>query len=275
MESAGYEFRLCTDARQIEDDLLSFRPHLLLMDLLLPGASGRDLTRYLRQHDVHATLPIVVLTTQSQMETRLETLRAGADDFLIKPVAPGLLLSTVAARIERARFIASLVERDGLTSLLNHSAFLERAASVVARRRRDPEVRCAWVALDLDHFKRVNDRHGYPVGDRVIATLSSLLRRRLRQSDTMGRLGGEEFAILLEDLDEADVVRLVSRLLDEFAAVPQRSPHGVSFLCAFSSGVAMLEDPADLEAWRGRADGALEAAKRAGRRRVVGASSLA
>jgi len=273
MESAGYQFRVCPDPRQMEHDLLAFRPDLLLMDVLLPGASGHDLTRYLRQHDVHATLPIVVLTTESQLETRLDTLRAGADDFLIKPVAPGLLLSTVAARIERARFLRSLLERDGLTSLLTHSAFLERARNVVARRQRDAKVRCAWVMIDLDFFKRVNDRHGHPVGDRVLASLASLLRRRLRQSDTMGRYGGEEFAVLVEDLDEADVLRLVDRLLEEFAVQPHRSPHGVTFTAAFSAGVAMLEEP-DLDAWRHRADQALYSAKMAGRRRVVGASSL-
>jgi diguanylate cyclase (GGDEF)-like protein len=272
LESAGYEFRVCADPRQMEHDLLAYRPDLLLMDVLLPGASGHDLTRYLRQHDVHATMPIVVLTTESQMETRLDTLRAGADDFLIKPVAPGLLLSTVAARIERARFLRSLLERDGLTSLLTHSAFLERARSVVARRLRDPGVRCAWVMLDLDAFKAVNDRHGHPVGDRVLASLSSLLRRRLRRSDTMGRYGGEEFAVLLEDLEEADVVRLVNRLLDEFAEMPHRSPHGETFTAAFSAGVAMLEEP-DLDSWRHRADEAMYSAKRAGRRRVVGAST--
>ena len=274
MESAGYEFRVCADPRQLEHELLAFRPDLLLMDVLLPGASGHDLTRYLRQHDVHATLPIVVLTTESQVESRLATLRAGADDFLIKPVAPGLLLSTVSARIERARFLRSLLERDGLTSLLTHSAFVERASHVVARKRRDPAVTCAWVMVDLDFFKRVNDRHGHPVGDRVLSSLSSLLRRRLRQSDTMGRYGGEEFAVLIEDLDEADVVRLVNRLLEEFSAMPHRSPHGMSFLCAFSAGVAMLQEAEDLDSWRRRADEALYAAKHAGRRCVVGASTL-
>ena len=75
------------------------------MDLLLPSMAGQTLTRYLRQHDVHASLPIVVCTTQGQVEARVEAVRAGADDFLLKPVEPGLLLSTVAARIERARFL--------------------------------------------------------------------------------------------------------------------------------------------------------------------------
>jgi diguanylate cyclase (GGDEF)-like protein len=273
LESAGYEFRVCPDPTTLEHDLLSFRPDLLLMDLLLPTMAGHTLTRYLRQHDVHASLPIVVCTTQSQVEARVEAVRAGADDFLMKPVEPGLLLSTIAARIERARFLRSLVERDGLTGLLAHSALLERARAMVARKARDPGLACAWVAIDLDRFREANDRHGHPAGDRVLAALAALLRRRLRQSDVMGRFGGEEFTVLVEGLPEDDVVRLVTRLLDEFCTLTHRSPAGGTFAVSFSAGVALLERP-DVDAWIRRAEAALASAKDAGRRRVVGASTL-
>jgi diguanylate cyclase (GGDEF)-like protein len=273
LESAGYEFRVCPDPTTLEHDLLAFRPDLLLMDLLLPSMAGHTLTRYLRQHDVHAALPIVVCTTQGQIEARVETVRAGADDFLLKPVEPGLLLSTVAARIERSRFLRSLVERDGLTALLTHSAFLERARAVVARKARDQALACAWVMIDLDRFKDVNDRHGHPAGDRVLASLGALLRRRLRQSDVMGRYGGEEFAVLVEGLEEEEVIRLVQRLLQEFCLLVHRSPGGGTFAVSFSAGIALLET-ADLDLWRVRTEAALQAAKRGGRRLVVGASSL-
>jgi len=273
LESAGYEFRVCPDPTTLEHDLLSFRPDLLLMDLLLPTMAGHTLTRYLRQHDVHASLPIVVCTTQGHPEARVEAVRAGADDFLLKPVEPGLLLSTVAARIERARFLRTLVERDGLTGLLTHTAFLERARAMVGRRARDPGFVCAWVMIDLDEFKAVNDRHGHPAGDRVLASLAALLRRRLRQSDVMGRYGGEEFAVLVEGLAEDDAIRLVQRLLQEFCLLVHRAPEGGTFSVSFSAGVALLETP-DLERWLTRADAALLAAKRGGRRQVVAGSAL-
>jgi diguanylate cyclase (GGDEF)-like protein len=273
LESAGYEFRVCPDPTALEHDLLSFRPDLLLMDLLLPTMAGHTLTRYLRQHEVHASLPIVVCTTQGHPEARVEAVRAGADDFLLKPVEPGLLLSTVAARIERARFLRTLVERDGLTGLLTHTAFFERARVTVARKARDPGLVCAWVMIDLDNFKTVNDRHGHPAGDRVLASLASLLRRRLRQSDVMGRYGGEEFAVLVEGLAEDDAIRLVQRLLQEFCLLEHRAPEGGTFTVSFSAGVALLDTP-ELEGWLERADAALLAAKRGGRRQVVAGSAL-
>ena len=96
--------------------------------------------------------------------------------------------------------------------------------------------------IDLDHFKSVNDRFGHPVGDRVLASLAALLRRRLRQSDTIGRYGGEEFAVLIEDLPETEVVRLVERVLEEFARDrPSRPPGKPPFHATFSAGVAMLD----------------------------------
>ena len=244
------------------------------MDIVLPGFSGCDLARYVRQDERYAALPIVFLTTEVQMQARIETARAGGDGYIEKPVTPGLLLSDVAARIERARFIRGLMNRDGLTRLLTHTAFLEQARSVLAEASRDPGRTVAWVMIDLDHFKAINDRYGHPVGDRVLYGLAALLRRRLRQPDTIGRYGGEEFAVLIEGLGEPEAVRLVSRLLAEFAATDHHAADGTAFRATFSAGVALLSPAAmDLERWRKAADDALYGAKAAGRNRVLAASS--
>jgi diguanylate cyclase (GGDEF)-like protein len=274
LESAGYEVRICDDPRHFETNLIGFAPDLVIMDILLPGVSGYDLVRYLRQDERYATLPILFLTTEREVHARIETARAGGDDHLVKPVSPGLLLSTVAARIERARFVKSLLDRDGLTRLLTHTAFVERARAAVSLKSRNPGRNSAWVMIDLDHFKSINDRYGHPVGDRVLSSLAALLRRRLRQSDTIGRYGGEEFAILINDLQEQQVVRLVSRVLGEFAAIQHPGPEGATFHATFSAGIAML-DPAtmDLDRWRKAADDALYEAKAAGRNRVIAAKN--
>jgi diguanylate cyclase (GGDEF)-like protein len=177
--------------------------------------------------------------------------------------------------VERARFLKSLLERDGLTRLLTHTACQERAKALVAERQRHPGRPAAWVMVDLDHFKMINDRHGHPTGDKVLTSLAALLRRRLRQSDTVARYGGEEFVILLEDLDEPQALRLVSRLLGEFSALQHSGPDGAKFHATFSAGVAMLDlvaDPdATAERWKQAADDALYRAKAAGRNRVTGA----
>ncbi len=272
LESAGYVVHICEDPAAFERELGAFDPDLVLMDVALPGTSGYDLVRFLRQDARHATLPVLYLTGMTTVDDRIEGARAGGDDYLVKPVSPALLLTTVAARIERARFLRSLVERDGLTRLLTHTAFLERARAVVAQKGRRAERNTAWVMLDLDHFKAVNDRYGHPVGDRVLTALASLLRQRLRQADTIGRYGGEEFAILLDDLDESEALRLMARLREQFAALSHTAPGAEPFRCTFSAGVAELPPGMDLDLWRQAADDALYAAKANGRNRVRGAS---
>ena len=275
LRSAGYQVLVCKDPRDFESALTSFRPDLILMDILLPGMSGQDLARYVRQNPAYATLPLMFLTTEDQIQSRIETLRAGADDYLIKPVAPGLLISSVAARLERARFLQSLLDRDGLTGLLTHTAFLERARNAIAQTRRSAK-RSALVMVDLDHFKTVNDTYGHPTGDRVLISLAALFRRRLRQSDSIGRYGGEEFALIVDDLDKADAIRLVDRLREEFSQIDHHSTGGKDFRITFSAGVSIFgDDIQTVDQWKEAADQALYLAKARGRNRVESHSGAA
>jgi diguanylate cyclase (GGDEF)-like protein len=273
LETAGYEVHVIPDGGQLDAALSAFAPELVLMDILLPGVSGSDLVRGLRQDTRYATLPLVFLTTESQLDVRIEAIKAGGDDCLVKPVAPGLLLSTVAARIERARFLKDLIERDGLTGLLTQTAFLERARIAIGRLQRHPEGPIlALVIVDLDNFQEVNDAYGHPAGDGVVASLAAVLKRRLRQTDTIGRLGGEEFGVLLEDLTREDAVRLLQRLVADFSAVEQGAEDGRTFHAGFSAGIAMFEPGStDLGAWLERANRALSRAKQDGRGHVVAA----
>jgi diguanylate cyclase (GGDEF)-like protein len=274
LETAGYTVKVCDDPRRFETELTSFRPDLVLMDVVLPGMSGYDIVRFIRQNERYAALPVIFLTTEAQMEAKMLATEAGADDYLPKPVVPALLLTTVAARIERSRLLGSLLSRDGLTRLLTHTAFLERARAAFARARRPRARPAIWVMLDLDRFKTINDRFGHPVGDRVLVGLAALLRRRLRPTDTVGRYGGEEFAILLEDLNVEEATQVLDRIRTEFAALELRSAEGEAFHATFSVGLALLDPVAmELDTWRDAADRALYAAKGAGRNRVVAASA--
>jgi diguanylate cyclase (GGDEF)-like protein len=275
LESAGYAVRICSEPARFEAEAIGFTPDLVLMDINLPGFSGYDLVRFLRQNEKYAAVPVVFLTAESREKSRIEMIRAGGDDHLVKPVAPALPLSTVAARIERAQFLKSLLGRDGLTGLLNHTAFLEGARGALLRQTRTPGKGASFILIDLDHFKAVNDRHGHPVGDRVLAALGALLRRRLRGSDLVGRLGGEEFAVILEDLTEGEAERLMNRLLEEFSVMPHSGAGGSVFHVTFSAGVAGFVNGMTVDAWRQAADDALYAAKSAGRHRVARAKTEA
>ncbi len=265
--SAGYSVRICDDPALFEADLLSFRPDLILMDLDLPGVRGDELARIVRQSDDLATLPIVFLSASTNPAARLQGIRAGADDFLTKPVAPPLLLAVIAAKIERSRHLASLFERDGITGLLTHSAFFDKLNALWRARDREP---ATLVLIDLDHFKKINDRYGHLTGDRVLASFGALARRRLRALDLVGRYGGEEFALVVTDVTADEAFALTERLREDLAALEHTAADGTTFRVTFSAGVAPLsEQYPTVDAWIAAADAALYRAKAEGRNRVV------
>jgi diguanylate cyclase (GGDEF)-like protein len=261
---AGYEVAVCSDPGGFEECLLDFCPDLLLMDVHLSDGemSGYDLVRYVRQSDRFAGLPVIFVTSDSERQAVMESAVSGGDVLVTKPVDWRLLLAQVASRLQRASQQRELVDRDALTGLLTRGAFEMRA-----RQRAAAHAAGSLALLDIDRFKDVNDSFGHLAGDRVLATLGTLLRRRLRPSDAAGRYGGEEFALLLDGVSAGDAATIIDRLLAEFAALE----HGTTGKVTFSAGVSSFEDSYDA-AFR-RADAALYEAKRSGRAKVVSPES--
>ena len=270
LESAGYEVQTCSDPREFESELARFAPDLILMDILLPNVSGYELARFARQHEEHQTTPILFLTTEGKLHTRIQSMRSGGDDHIVKPVVPNLLLAAVETRLDRSRQLRQSLDRDSLTGLLNRAAFLRR---VQARIRKGGEDPASLVMLDVDHFKHLNDTYGHAFGDHVLARLGAFLRAHLRGTDHVCRYGGEEFTLLIDDVSEDDAVRLVDRLREEFASIPHLLNGGEPVFATFSAGVAALPNrvsamPHVLES----ADAALYRAKAEGRNRVCAAT---
>ena len=256
LTAAGYDIEVCRDPRDFEKTLLAFQPDLLLMDVQLShDVTGHDLVRYVRHSERFSTLPVIIVTSDSERRAIVEGTNAGADMLITKPVDWDLLLSQIAARLERATVVRDLTDRDSLTGVLTRGAFDARM------RQRGHEGKAALALIDLDHFKIINDTFGHAAGDRVLASMGALLRRRLRHTDVAARYGGEEFALLLEDVSVAEAEELCERLLAELGEIE----HGVTF----SAGLAPLGDSFE-ESYR-RADAALYEAKRAGRSRIVSA----
>lgn len=173
----------------------------------------------------------------------------------------------VAEAERRLRHLATI---DPLSGLWNRRHFLHVANAEADRARRHSLPLSAALA-DIDHFKRVNDVHGHPVGDRVIQHVSELLRSQLRSSDLLGRWGGEEFILLLPSTDAAAAAVMCERLREQV----QRSPciiDGMALPVTVSFGVHRVDLDAGLERAVKRADDALYEAKQKGRNCTVVAS---
>lgn len=156
-----------------------------------------------------------------------------------------------------------LVDEDPLTGLPNRRALTRELERQLAL-----GVRGAFLLLDLDHFKDVNDLHGHPTGDRVMCTLASLLRDRIGSGQVLGRLSGDEFAAVLADSDERDAVAVADRLRNAIAAIPMTGVAGASRITV-SIGVATFDSGVSWQEVLANADMALYASKAAGRNRVT------
>ena len=168
----------------------------------------------------------------------------------------------------RARDMARKAETDALTGIANRQAFNEVIARELARAKRFRQP-LSVVIVDIDHFKRVNDRHGHPVGDQVLKAVAGLLATRVRESDFVARWGGEEFAVIASMTDAAGAARLAEKLR-ALLEVTNLGPPG----CMTASfGVAELQADDTAESLLQRADGALYDAKEGGRNRVRCAES--
>lgn len=169
--------------------------------------------------------------------------------------------------------LARLEVLDTATGVPNRRGFYQALAPWMALARR-PGLPTALVVLNIDHFKRVNDSYGHPVGDAVLKAIVDTCRQQLRDSDLMGRLGGAEFAIQLPRTNLADALMVAERIRAAVAALPVKTERAVLQLTA-SLGVTTIRAEDSTVSLFKRADEALQAAKQAGRNRVMEAQERA
>ncbi|HQT71957.1 MAG TPA: diguanylate cyclase, partial [Thiobacillus sp.] len=270
--AAGMEADVLQQPAAIMEKIAAFRPELVLMDMHMPDFSGPDLAGVIRQHDNWSSLPIVYLSAETDLDRQIEAMDRGADDFLTKPISDAQLVAAVRIRIERARHLDEQISRDSLTGLLKHASIKESAAIEVTRARRNGKP-VSLAMLDIDHFKLVNDTYGHAVGDVVISSVAMLLRQSLRQSDIIGRYGGEEFVAVLPECDAGYAHLLMEGIRRRFASL-HFSHEGKDFGCTLSVGLACSAAYPDSDgaALLVAADEALYVAKRGGRNQVREAS---
>ena len=253
----------------ILDTMQEFPPDMLLLDVMMPGITGFEVCRKLRQVPRWRDLPIIFLTGQTGVEARVEAFRCGGDDYLPKPVVNEELLTRVKVRIDRAAMLRERSDKDTITGLLLRRAFSEQLSAILAEAER---INCNFsiCLLDVDHFKKVNDNHGHLAGDRVLADLGQLLSRRFRVDDIRGRWGGEEFILAFKREKKETIHKAVDRVLEEFRGLEFESDSGTKFNCSFSGGLATYPDDGEtifdlVQA----ADQRLYVAKENGRNQIV------
>lgn len=253
-------------------------PSLVILDWMMPGMTGLEVCQKIRERGTEPYTYILLLTSKSQKEDLIEGMDAGADDYITKPfdqselqvrLRAGTRLVDLQAQLLAAReALRDQATRDSLTRLWNRNSILEALSRELSRSEREKSP-LGVVIVDLDHFKQINDNHGHPAGDAVLQEAARRMQSSVRQYDSIGRYGGEEFLVLLPRCSEAESYSQAERLRKQLAQTDIRF-NDISLRVTASFGVtaAIPGERWDAEGLIRKADEALYLAKKSGRNRV-------
>lgn len=273
--NAQVELNFVSTLAEAEQTVRSAAYDCVLLDLGLPDATGVDNVQRIRAANRGQT--VVIMTGLDSEEAALGTLQRGAQDYLVKGRYDGAFIVRVIRRaMERNRVLNEVDQlreyqyyvatHDALTGLPNRQLFEDRTRSALAQAQRENGT-CAIGYMDLDGFKAVNDTHGHAVGDALLRAVGQALNESVRATDTVARVGGDEFLLLLTPLkghSEAEAEATVSRLRDKINALHRVEGHDISI--SASIGLAFFpRQGRTLESLLICADQAMYAAKRRAR----------
>lgn len=258
--------------------------HLVLCDLIMPGVDGFKFLNLVHGEPSLRDVPVIMLTGEEDVAAKVRGLQAGASDYLTKPYDVGELTARVRVHLkikalqdelrQKNAELEQLVRVDALTGLHNRRSLEEQLRQEFLRseRYRAP---ATLAMVDVDHFKRVNDAFGHPVGDRALVAVAAALRDSARVQDVVARYGGEEFCILMPHTDAHGAALAAERHRAAVANLPPVAEPGPERLTV-SIGLAAFPRPDvhGIEAWVRLADAALYRAKQGGRNRVEAAPPI-
>lgn len=256
----------------------SLRPDLILLDVAAPDRSGYDLIDALKSNPLTEQIPVMVITALDNADSEEEGLRRGAIDYIAKPYHPTVVKARVRNQLTLRRYslelerlnqeLDLLARTDPLTGCYNRRHFMERGREELSRVKRYSRP-CCLMVFDLDHFKPINDRYGHEVGDDVLKEFVRLMQVQIREQDTFGRLGGEEFGLLMPETTLVNVRPFSVRLFKAVRGARIQTDKGTVAFSASCGAVALTAETASIEQALGRADKLLYEAKAEGRDRIV------
>lgn len=262
------------------------RPDIILLDVVMPDMDGYTVCRWLKLNEATREIPIIMLTVKGELENRIEGLEKGANDYLAKPFNERELEARIYAALrtkalqtelkEKNRELKELLQKvevmaitDPLTGLHNRRRFYDALKKEFASTKRyNYPLSC--MLIDIDYFKKINDRYGHLAGDQVLKEMARILSSSTRETDILARFGGEEFVLLLPHTSKENALAVAERMIKKIRNHTVRFGNAAIKVTA-SIGIASLtdlnEDDGEEDLLR-YADAALYAAKEKGRNRI-------
>ena len=302
LDQPDIEYQYCPKGVLAVDTAERLKPTVILQDLVMPDVDGLTLVSHYRASSVIRDTPVIVLSSKEDPSIKRDAFQRGANDYLVK--LPDKIELVARIRLHSKAFVTQiqrdaayrsltesqrqlvvsnsqleeriqelqavrdelsrLVSTDSMTGLYSRRRWFELAAMEFSRHKRYKRPLMLLMA-DLDFFKRINDTYGHDIGDEVIRRFAGVLREVCRQSDLPGRVGGEEFAVLLPETPMAGAQEVARRVVAACRATHVPIPTGhVTFTCSLGVAEAIETDGTADDMLR-RGDAALYEAKRGGR----------
>lgn len=252
---------------------------LILIDVQMPQMNGFEAVKAIRdiqEREKQEWFPIIFLSASANDNDVEQGIWAGGDDYLIKPISQKILMAKMLAmrRIsEMRRRLVDMNEKlekvastDFLTGAISRRAF-DSALDNEMQTKQKPDCGLVFALLDLDKFKKVNDTFGHAAGDEVLVEVVARIKRQLREVDTIARLGGEEFGVILSNVDRGNASEIFERC--RLSVEEEPIAHGDMLISVtVSIGFILYSDQDKMELFK-HADRALYEAKNSGRNRVI------
>lgn len=278
LECEGYQTVLAGSGQEAIEKMSSWRPHLVLLDVSMPGLDGIETLHYLRERNEYVST--IFVSGKSDVNDVVRGLDAGADDYIRKPFDTRELLSRVRTQLRIKRLnddlasansrLKDLVDKDDLTGLFNMRSLYNKLDNELQRARRFG--RCVSVIMmDMDHFKSVNDNHDHLFGSFVLSEVGRIIRSNIRSVDYGARYGGDEFLVVLTEIGVEGARAFADRLRRIISDHEFRTDGHVSRQTV-SIGLAVTDkgnEDIDARALVRHADHALYQAKEEGRNCLV------
>ncbi|WP_016952888.1 diguanylate cyclase [Anabaena sp. PCC 7108] len=285
LDQVGYEYTLVSNGSQALERVKSAHPDLILLDLMMPEMDGLEVCEQIQSNPELSEIPIIFISASKEQDHLLQAFEKGAVDYMVKPFHTAELLARVRMHLELkysrqklkkllheqgelVKKLEKLANTDPLTEIWNRRYLLMIAEQEIKRSQRY-YLPFSVLLIDIDYFKRINDTFGHSIGDEVIIFMTKTVFSCLRQVDSFGRFGGEEFVVLLPETDIHGAIIVAERIREninnQYIFVGEKK---VSI--TVSIGIASYNSTdKTIDTIIQRADKALYQAKNQGRNRVI------
>lgn len=271
LEDEDFEVYATINSTEVADMAVKVRPSAILLDVMMPVLDGFEVCALLKQEPLVRDIPVIIVTARTDTQDLKTAFDLGAFDYIKKPIDEIEVIARVKSALRFKAQQEKLMEmafRDGLTGLFNHALLIELFEKELLKAERGNNS-LAFIMLDIDYFKKVNDTYGHMAGDMILKQVAGILTSSARSSDIAGRYGGEEFGLVLPGANALDAClvgeKIRSAVEENSFDIGNETIKITISIGVYSSKPEEIIDPKEIIK---RADEALYKAKTNGRNRV-------